>query len=535
MKKSILYISSLLLMVSVLSSCLKDLDTIPLDKDEVTSEGLFDDPAAYKQFLAKVYAGLSLTGQQGPAGMADIDVADEGFSSYLRQYWVHQEISTDEAVVAWGDPGLPEHNYQAWTPANDFVEMMYYRIFYQITLCNEFVRETTDEKLDERGMSAADKETIQLYKAEARFLRALSYWHALDMFGSVPFVTEDDPIGAFLPEQTSKADLFAYIESELKAVETLLTEPGANEYGRVDQAAAWTLLSKLYLNAEVYINTDKYSECITYCNKITDATTFTIDDNYQDLFLADNYSSPEIIFGIPSDGIDSKTYGGTTFIVHAGIGGTMNDICEAEYGIDGGWGGHRTTPEFVSKFPDETGDIDSRAMFYTAGQSLQISEVGEFTDGYAIDKFKNVIYTGTDTIPGSNLTFVDIDFPLFRLGDVYLTYAEANLRGGGGDASTAVSYINELRNRAYGDNSGDITSGDLDLDFILEERARELYWEAHRRTDLIRFGKFTGNDYVWSWKGESQTGQGTDAKYNLFPIPAPEMAANPNLTQNIGY
>jgi starch-binding outer membrane protein, SusD/RagB family len=537
MKKTIIYTVSLLLAMGLLSSCFKDLDTVPLDKDEVTSAGLFENAESYTQFLAKVYAGLTLTGQQGPAGMADIDVADEGFSSYLRQLWVHQEIPTDEAVVAWGDPGLPEYNYQAWTPSSDFAEMMYYRIFYQITLCNEFIREAQDEKLDERGFTADEKTRIQGYRSEARFLRALSYWHALDMFGSVPFVTEEDDLGAFLPEQITKANLFDYIETELTDIEDLLPAAGGNEYGRADQGAVWTLLAKLYLNAEVYIESNRYSDCISYCEKVIGAN-YELADNYQDNFLADNYTSPEIIFGLPHDGISSKTYGGTTFIVHAGIGGSMNDICEEQYGIKGGegWGGHRTTPEFVDKFPDVDGEIDSRAMFFTDGQNLEIENLDDFTDGYAIDKFRNVIYTDTDTIPGSDLIFVDIDFPMFRLADVYLMYAEAHLQGGGGNAGLALDYINELRERAYGDDSGNINAGEMDEeDFILNERARELYWEAHRRTDLIRFGKFTSSDYIWSWKGGVQGGAGTDAKYLLYPIPSAELNANPNLTPTPGY
>ena len=531
MKKTIIYTVSLLLTISLLSSCFKDLDTVPLDKDEVTSAGLFDDAEAYKQFLAKVYAGLTLTGQEGPAGMPDINVSDEGFSSYLRQLWVHQELPTDEAVVAWGDPGLPEYNYQAWSPSSDFAEMMYYRIYYQITLCNEFISESSDEKLDERGFTDAEKAQIADYRNEARFLRAFSYWHALDMFGSVPFVTEEDALGAFLPEQISKKDLFDYIESELLAIEGDLKPSGSNEYGRIDQVAAWTLLAKIYLNAETYIGSDRYSDCVSYCNDII-GTSYELADDYQANFLADNYSSPEIIFGIPHDGIRSKTYGGTTFIVHAGVGGDMNDICEAEYGIDGGWGGHRTTPKFVALFPDVEGDIDSRAMFYTQNQTLEVDEIGLFNNGYAIDKYKNIDKSGN---PGSNLTYVDIDFPVFRLADVYLMYAEAHLRGGGGDAGTAVGYINELRQRAYGDASGEIGTDDLTLDFILEERARELYWEGHRRTDLIRFGKYTGGDYLWSWKGGVQEGTATDPKYELYPIPSAEMNANPNLSQNPGY
>ncbi len=533
MKKITIYIISLLLTTITFTSCVKDLDTLPLDEDEVVPAKLFENANAYKQFLAKIYAGLTLTGQKGPDGAADIDVADEGFSSYLRQLWVHQEIPTDEAVTGWGDPGLPEYNYQAWTPSNDFTKMMYYRIFYQITLCNEFIRESSEDKLDSRGFDANAKKEIKAYRAEVRFLRALSYWHALDLFGgAVPFVTEKDPIGTFLPQSTSQAELFNYIVNELNDVKDLLSEQGTAEYGRVDRAAALMLAAKVYLNAEVYVDENHYSECLDLCEAII-AMPYTLTPDYQDNFLADNNTSQEIIFGLPSNGINSKTHGSTTFIVHAAVGGSMNDICEEKYGIDGGWGGHRTTPEFVALFPSLNSNKDSaRAMFYTDGQTLEINDLSLFKNGYAIDKFKNIDKSGN---PGSNLTFVDIDFPMFRLADVYLMYAEAHLRGGGGNAGKALEYINKLRERSYGDNSGNITADELTLDFILDERGRELYWEAQRRTDLRRFNKYTGDQKLWAWKGGEKAGASTDSKYELYPIPSPELNANPNLIQNPGY
>jgi len=246
-------------------------------------------------------------------------------------------------------------------------------------------------------------------------------------------------------------------------------------------------------------------------------------------FLADNdQNNQEQIFSIAFDGNVTRTYGGTNFIIHAAIGGGMNP---SDFGCGGGWGGTRTTGAFVDKFPDETGDIDGRAMFYTNGQNKEILNIGEFTDGYAITKWKNVTSTGSG---GKSQDYPDTDFPLFRLADIYLMYAEAAVRGAA-DIGTAVTYVNMIRERAYGDQGGNITTDDLDLDFILDERGRELYWECHRRTDLVRFGKFTGSGYLWPWKGNVADGTGTNAKYNLFPIPASDIGANQNLIQNDGY
>jgi len=733
MKNIKIYTLILAGLLFIISACVKDLDTVPLDKDEITSANVYENPASYYQVLAKVYAGLAVSGQQGPHGMPDISGIDEGFSTYIRQYWKAQELTTDEAIIAWNDGNLRDYHDMDWSATNEFISAMYNRIYYQISLCNEFIRESGDDKLDERGITGDDKTNIMLYRAEARFMRALSYYHALDMFGSVPFVTEEDAVGSFFPDQISKDELFVYIESELKDIENDLAEPRANEYGRADKAAAWTLLAKLYLNAEIYINSAKYTECVEYSDKVI-AAGYSLSDDYQHLFLADNHTSDEIIFPVTFDGVHTKTWGGMTFLVHAAIGGTMDP---AEFGVDGGWGGTRTTKSFVKKFypdiegslkvsptpplksttypviyvpgahqgwdptntstvlasvnsdgnyegylyfpddetqfkftdgpawdvnygdvgadgtldlegdnivagdagyyyitvnlndltytllktdwgiigsataggwdsdqdmtfdvatglwtavidltggaemkfranddwtlnygdngpdgilnldgsniaiansgsyvvtmklgvPDYTytivrGSFDKRAMFHTDGQTLDITDIFEFTEGYAIGKYKNVTSAGAT---GSDLAFPDNDFPMFRLAEIYLMYAEAVLRGGGGSESSALGYINDLRTRAYGDDSGNISANDLTVDFILDERARELYWEGHRRTDLIRYNKFTGSEYIWPWKGNDPEGIAVDAKYNIFPIPSSDIGANPNLIQNSGY
>ena len=210
-----------------------------------------------------MYAGLALSGQQGSGGDSDISGLNEGFSPYGRQYWLAQELTTDEAVIAWNDGTLQDYHQQDWDASSEFVTAMYNRIFYQVSLCNEYLRETTANKVDGRpGVNAALKSDIVKYRAEARFLRALSYWHALDMFRKPPFVTENDQVGSFIPPQASPDQLFSYIESELKAIESDLAAPRTNEYARADQAAAWMLLAKLYLNAEVYACLLYTSRCV---------------------------------------------------------------------------------------------------------------------------------------------------------------------------------------------------------------------------------------------------------------------------------
>ena len=515
--------------VSFIVSCTSEIDDLkPINQE--TSVSVFDNPDSYKSFLAKIYAGISISGQQGPAGNPDLAGLDEGFSNYLRLYWNLQELTTDEAVIGWNDGTIKDLHYQNWTPGNEFIRTMYDRILYQIGLVNEFLRQTSDENLNARGVDASLREDIQTFRAEARFMRALSYYHALDFYRNVPFTTEADPIGAFLPAQTNAQDLFTYIESELIAIDSELVPAGLNEYGRADQAAGWMLLSNLYLNAEVYLGTGRYADARIQAEKVINSSIYSLEPNYEYLFLADNHLSNEIIFPIEFDGLHTQAYGMMTTVIHASIGGSMSP---ADFGVNGGWAGIRTTSAFVEKFPGMENSADGRELFYTAGQSLEIANISKFTDGYAIAKYKNLDRSGN---PGSDSAgeFPDTDFPLFRLADAYLIYAEANLRGGGGDPGTARGLINELRERAYGDTSGNILASDLTLDFILDERARELYWECHRRTDLIRFGKFTTNS-IWPWKGNVPGGTTTEAYRDLFPIPNTDLSANPNLKQNPGY
>ena len=513
-----------------LAACTDDLDQVP--PYEVTSATVYNDFNNYKVVLAKLYAGYATTGQQGPDGNPDILGGNEGFSSYLRQYWQLQELPTDEAVIGWGDAGLPDLHEMDWTPNNQFITAMFSRIYYQVALTNEYIRETSDEKLAGRGVTGANLETARQYNAEARFLRALSYWHALDLYGGgVPFVTEEDAVGAFFPQPIDRAALFDYIESELLAIEGILVPARQNEYGRADQAAAWTLLTKLYLNTEVYKNENRYADAVTYASKVINAG-YTLEPEYNRLFLADNNTSAEIIFPIAFDGLRTQTYGGMTYLTHAPVGPTMNI---ADFGIDGGWAGLRTTEAIVNLFPDVTGETDERAMFHVTGHSREVNAIAPFTEGYPITKYRNVTSTGEKGSFSSG-AFPDTDFPMFRLADVYLMYAEAVLRGGsGGDRETAVGYINRLRERAYDGTGGNISSGDLTLDFILNERARELNWEAHRRTDLIRFGLLTGGQYLWAWKGGVKEGRAVEAWRDLYPIPTVDVIANPNLVQNPNY
>ena len=511
--------------VALLGVAACDVTTEP--KSTVTEANVFNDTQSYEAFLAKLYAGLTVTGQQGPHGNSDFSRLDEGFSHYGRQLWQLQELPTDEAVLGWGDAGIPEMITMGWASSNQFVQMMYSRVFYQVSLTNEFLRATSDEKLEERGHTALRDELAPM-RAEARFLRAFSYWHGIDLWGNSPLVTEDFQLGATPPEQSDRATIYQYVVDELNDIRGDLPAVGAAEYGRVDQGAVAMLLAKLYMNASVYIGADQNSLALTEVERVIGGS-YSLAANYQLNFMADNQNSPEVIWAVAQDGDRTQQWGGLTFLIHAAVGGNMN---AGDFGIDGGWWGIRVLPEFVAHFPGGATSLDGRAILFTDGQNLEVANISNFNDGYAGAKFTNVTSLG---VPGAHPTFPDTDFPVFRLADAYLMYAEAHLRGGGGTAATAVGYVNELLERAYGDQSANITEAQLDLTFVLGERARELWWEGHRRTDLIRYGLFTTGDYVWSWKGGGQVGVAVQDFRNLYPLPASELLANPNLTQNPGY
>jgi hypothetical protein len=522
------------------ASCTKDLEQFP--DYSANAEVVYRDPVQIKQVLTRLYATLAVSGQQGPAGQPDISGIDEGFSNYLRQYWSLQEVTTDEAVIGWNDGNLPSVNKMTWNADNEFVRAVYDRIYYQIGLCNEFIRQTTDAKLGERGISGDAASTVRTYRAEARFLRALSYYHAVDMFGGGPFATEEQAVGD-IPTQKSRAEIFAYVEKELNEIEGSLLAPRA-VYARADKAALWTLQTKLYLNAPVYTGANKYAEAITAARKVL-AAGYTLSPAYNFLFLADNDRSAarnEIIFPVAADGTRTQTFGSMTFLTHAPVGGKM---APADFGINGGWGGLRARQNLVNLFLSPTqlpGDVPDRraALFFTNGQQRPVDTLGQFSNGYAVGKYRNVTSTGAPGSGSQNATppgtgdYIDTDFPMFRLADVQLMLAEALLRSGG-NAGEALQLVNTVRARS---NAPALTAFSASpLDDILAERGRELFWEGHRRTDLIRFGRYTGpNQFLWPFKGgETRTGQAVDATRNLFPIPNTARVANSNIQQNPGY
>jgi hypothetical protein len=507
-------------------------------KSTITDANIFNDQNSYKAFIAKLYGGLAVTGQRGPDGAGDI-AGDEGFSQYLRLWWELQELPTDEAIIAWNDLGIPEMNFMTWGETNNYVTQMYYRIFFQVALANEFLRQTTDDRLSSRGVSSDIQADVKEYRAEARFLRALSYWHGIDVYGDIPLVTEDFAVGAEPPEQVTRTEIFDFVVSELNEIKADL--PTTNTYGRATAGAADMLLAKLYLNSAVYTGTARYDQARQAAEAVI-AGGYSLATNWRHNFVADNHTSPEIIFAIPQDGIRTRTWGGMTFLLHAGCGGDFVDA--ASLGLNGCWWGIRLRPQAWQLF--EAGDgrasifvnnqvckeDDTECVPKTFAQAAEITNWQTFPQGIAAPKYSNRTLAGA---AGSHDNFPDTDFPMFRLADAYLIYAEAVARGGGGSRTTALDYVNALRARAFGDASHNWVDADLTALNILDERGRELLWEAHRRSDLVRNDRFAGAAYIWTYKGGTPAGAATGTHLNLYPIPQNELVANPKLTQNPGY
>jgi hypothetical protein len=417
-----------------------------------------------------------------------------------------------------------------------------------VTSANEFIRNTDGN----------NDPTIVRYNAEARFLRALAYSYDMDLFGNPPFTTEKDQVGNFFPKQLDenmvegRKKLFNYITTELRSIENKLGAPKFS-YPQADQAACWMLLARVYLNAEVYTGTEKYDSVIIYTNKVLGSNKYSLATNYRQNFSADNDATrnPEMIFSWNLDGVYTQGYVGTTFIIESSSDARYIRA-EDFHGLTSNtnWNGNRARKQFMYTMLGDTTDVygnnpipwtvdtmfkqspDTR-IFCKVKKNVDIPSASSSGDyGIGIYKFTAKNADGSKAV-NYNTAYASTDFPIFRLADAYMMRAEAKFRKN--DKAGAVADINVVRQRAYGNTNGNITEGELTADFILAERGREFYYEAQRRTDLVRFGKFTDGGYNWAWKGGVYNGTNTAKKLNVFPIPGDEISSNPNIKQNPGY
>lgn len=540
-----------------LTGCVNDLDISSIDPQSSPSA----DP---KGVLAKCYSTLGLTGQAGPAGKGDLS-DDEGESGFYRTTFNLQELPTDECAWAWQDnQDIPQLTYMQWNSSSVRVQWAYTRLTYDITLFNSYLQQVEDN------------EANRLYRAEVRFLRALHYWYLLDLFGKVPFKTEFNI--SELPVEYTAQQIYDWIDKELTEIEPMMAEVGTyskpgGEYGRADRGAAYLLHARLALNSETYTGKPDYDKAIEYCNKLEQSGAYELSratnangyTGYEQLFMADNDENEqamrETILPIRQDGARTRNYGGSTYLVLATRISGMPDVGLAV----SPWSCLFARKSMVDKF-FPAGDIpmsieeapagaseaeikaldmqdgsstdqitaaagDDRALFY-AGRGGGIRKNGTdaittFTDGISIVKWSNI---RSDNGRVSDTSWPDTDIPLFRYAEMYLIRAEAKWRKSG-KLNDALADINVLRDRAHATRLLSINS---EMD-ILDEWCREFYLEGRRRSDLRRFDCFTGNKYLWDWKGGSATGTNVYSHYDVYPFPETDLNNNSNLTPTPGY
>lgn len=569
-----------LVAVAGMTACTGDLDQLPKDPNVITPNDFAKDPKGYVSgFFAKCYSGMAVSGQGG-AGNSEIASPDAGMSQYARALFMANEFPTDE--IAWiysSDAGVSDFVQTRWSAGNPVVDLIYSRLYTHIAVCNDFIRFLRDNasnygvNLDVVGTEAERNQML----LEARALRAMSYYNVLDLFGRAAIAWDNVPYGVEPVQAESRQALFDKVVADLEEVYAQFSD-ATPVYGRIGKDAVEALLVRFYLNAEIFTEgaEQHYDKCLQHAQNIINRHQgggyegSGLAQDYLSLFCKTNHifvagapgwiaSQNEILWNVPQEFIQTESYGASNFLVMAmafgGSGNTMEQgFCNPGwYGTSNGWGCMHTRQQFAEKFNFVQGtSTDKRtALWLTekAGWNITNDTYDKLQDGYLPFKFTNVECNADGTMPlytdpATGLTraglpnpaataFVDTDYPVIRLAEVYLAAVECIALHGQGNMADAVKYVNYLRGRA---GVPAWNAAELTADNILDERGRELYLENVRRTDLVRFGKFTGDAYLWNWKGGQAGGAFIANRYNLFPIPTNVIASsNTPYVQNPGY
>lgn len=547
-----------------MTGCVNDLDISSIDPQSSPNP---DDMG----LLAKCYATLGLTGQDGGAGNGDLSL-DEGESGFYRTTFNLQELPTDECMWAWQtDTDIPQITMMNWNSSSVRVQWAYTRLTYDITLFNSYLSQVADDDKNRQ------------YRAEVRFLRALHYWYMLDLFGKSPFKTDFDI--STLPVEYSGNQMYGWLDNELTEIENEMTAAGTSvgsfnnseNFGRADLGAVYLLHARLALNSAVYSDTinpeTEYRKAIDYCNRIEQSGAYRLSDvpkngnsGYAQLFMADNDQNQdamaEIIFPIRQDGLRTRQYSGSLMLIAGARSASMPN-----YGMKETWTCLFARRAMTQKFFPTLSDVplvpdgaetstsqaqaetldqqygtsvahiiaaagDDRALLYSGcadgARTISTDAVSDFKNGLSLVKWTNL---KSDNTGGSDLSWPDTDIPLFRYAEVYLIRAEANWRLKA-DAKTVKNDLDVIRGRA---NARLFSENEITEENIRDEWCREFFMEGRRRSDLVRFGCFTGNKYVWDWKGGVANGTTVDSHFNVYPIPADDIMNNGNLSQNPGY
>ena len=564
-----------------LGACVNDLDLLPIDPTEQTPADIAKNPKEFiGGLMAKCYSSLAVSGQGG-AGSSDISGLDNGTSQYERAIFMMNEFPTDECLWIWPDEGVLDLNTNTFGTSNANIFGTYSRLMVHIAVCNDFLRTVEGGNLSELGVSVDEslQAEINQFKLEARALRALSYYYMIDIFGQCSWAWDDMDYGV-APEQISRVEAYNRVVADLEDVRANWPAQQQVVYGRIGIDAVEALLCKFYLNAEVYTGTAQWQKCWDMAQGIIarhQGGGFQgsgLANNYQALFCGNNdmfapggslADQNEILWVVPQEFQLTESYGATTFLIAAAVTAYTNDPADGytnclNYGLNANWKCMHAREQFSSLFGFQNGvSVDKRTLMWATdemGHQIANTEYSSFTNGYVPIKFNNLLANADGSFPysqyevaeghymnrfgdpGLNASryattngFADTDYPMIRLADVYLMAAECAMRGVGNRAD-GVKYANYVRERA---GMPAWMPGDLTEKNLIDERGRELYWENVRRTDLIRFNRYTGSNYVWSWKGGVYEGTSTPAYQNLMPIPTQVLAAQASFKQNPGY
>lgn len=541
---------------AICSACLGDLNTKPLNETDFTSENAYENPSSYLNALAYINGYYMLVGQND-AGSNDLGFSDAGQSEFLRQWINLNEMTCDALKCVWGDSYLTDLQHDSWgAGTNDAMVAVYTRAVKAIALVNEYLLQTTDSKLEDRGQSDL-KPTVAGYRAEARFHRAMFFYILMDEFGNPPFPMPEN-IGGENPRRIERADLFAWLETELLELgsdESAMPAKGTVPYPRPTKGSVWALLSRMYLNAEVYTGTPRWQDAKDASQKVIEMG-YSINPVYSDLFRQDNSTSGaaenEFIFAVAYDRVKTQSWGGTTTLTSASLSEDANIALGQHFGLDKinaeNWAGYHVPADYVARF-ELTGvewgneknvfgydrEKSDKRAFFTNYKCTEAFDGSLQSTGWLCWKFTGM--NSKDEMvqtPGEgDYKLSSTDMPVFRLAEMYLNYAEADARLNGGKVTDDIAkgYLKELRDRA-----GVTLPSDITLDWLLDERAREFMWEGHRRVDLIRYGYFTDINYPWTLKGGILNGKVSIPEYRkIFPIIQSDLSSNSNLIQNPGY
>ncbi len=550
-----------------MASCTGDLDLTPTDPNSETPDKFAEDPMLYmQQVMADVYMQYATYGINGNNTLESMD---GGMSTFQRSIFNLEEIPTDEANwLPVGD--AIDHNFQygIFNSSTTALAGAYARLITNVTLCNQFMQ------TDFGCVAGEQTQRFEEFSRQCRIMRDATYFYLIDMFGNVPWADVNVTPGSVAPQLSSnfaegRREVFNRVTEDLEDVVAWYKNNDPSNrppYGYVGLDVAEAMLVKFYLNAEVFTGTPRWKECYDHAQAVISRLgkggfkNTGLCNAYHQNFAYNNKAFTiggssdinEIIWTIPQENPANTTtgqgllsYANGTLMCNGFIGDPdpnkkQVDMTKARYNSGNGWKCMTARREFTEVFDwnaNFTYSPDLRTKWWgTAAHQFDINNGVLDQDHWGDNGFIPVKYTNwyiddngnvNEALSPATTDQLGVDYAMLRLAEIYLSAAEAALQGGG-DKGTALTYVNYIRERAGLDPYTTINLPELQ-----NERCRELYTECTRRTDLIRYGKWTSG-YTWAWKYGQRAGTDYPANWNVYPLPATVVARN-GYVQNPGY